>query len=367
MPKYLPRPDLPPLVYNLLTERKYQESLSRYFQSLPVASRGLKKVSTTTLARSVRQRLLEERHDKEITINPTEKMWSLMGNLVHEMLERQARPGDRAEERIGMDVTLPSGEKIHAHGQYDLFYHTEDRLEIDGVLHAYMPAKTMVDYKVTGAWAIAKGEKFEHVSQQNINRLLMRKVKGITVEHMKNVFFFRDWKSHEARKFEQYPQDRIVVMDISMWEDKKAEDYLIERLLHHSQGDGVPDDDLPLCTPDERWQSMPEYKVFKFKEDGERMKNSKFTSNSKLEAEEWMEEAMLTEWAKVVSANEAKKRGKKLEHELPRPKYEIKTISAKPEKCSHCLARPFCSQWAEDVAKGYVKVEQETEEEQDDE
>lgn len=356
MPRYLPRPDLPPFIFRLLTERKYQEGLRLYFQGLPEASRGLKKVSTTTLARSSRQRVLEERHDHEITANPTEKMWSLMGTLVHEMLEKHGRKGDIVEERMGIDLgPFPDGSMIHAHGQPDLFTLSEDSHYENGVLMAHIPKNCLIDFKLTGAWALAKGEKLEHAVQANVNRWMLEK-KGYTVEHMKNIFFFRDWKSHEARRSEQYPQDKIVVMDMPRWSNEKTEAYIMERLWHHASGDGLTDDELPPCSPLERWQGMPEYKVYKKREMGEWMANSKFTSSSRLEAEEWMEESQLTEWGKIVSKN-AEKAKPKPESELIRPKYKIKEIPAQPEKClGFCPVKGFCSQYKADIASGNIKI-----------
>lgn len=353
MPKYLPRPDLPPLIYEALVEQEYQDSLRKYFDSLPPKSRKLKKYSVTTLSRSPRERILSERHDHEVTVDPVEdRFWSLDGQTTHLLLERRGRPEDLVEVRLGVDVgPFPDGSYIHLHGQADNLYTSEHKLEDDeGNLLAYVPAHSLTDYKKTSAWSLVKGEKMAFHAQLNCNTWIVRQ-HGYTVEHLKNYFLFKDWRFSDARRIPNYPSSKLIAVDVPMWDTEKTVDYFMGRLWAHASVEHLPDDELPYCTREEKWQTgLPEFKVYKLKDDGERQRNSKFTSTSKLEAQEWMEETLDAEWSKIKEDNASKKeKNRKPESELVKPAYEIKELPPAPTRCHYCSAAPFCNQRKEEL------------------
>lgn len=366
MPRYLPRPDLPPILYEALVEQSYQNELKKYFDSLDEETKKLKKFSATTLSRSPRERILSERHDHEIVKDPIEgRFWSLLGQTAHLLLERRARPSDVAETRLGMNVgPFPDGSFMHVHAMADCLYTSEDKIEgSNGELLAYVPAHTCTDYKLTSAWSLVRGEKFTHHAQLNLNKAIMN-FHGFRVDHLKNYFLFKDWRKADADKHQNYPKDKIVAVDVPVWAAEKTKEWYMDRLWKHASVEHLPDDELPYCTDSERWMDLPVYKVYKLDEEGKRQKNSKFTSNSKLEAQEWMDETQAAEWTKITIKNTERAKPKP-ESDLVRPKYIIREIPAQPTFCFHCSARPFCRQFAEDVAKGYVKNEPEPENEEE--
>src|SRR3990167_5284371 len=95
-------------------------------------------ISITGLIRPPRMRSLEMRHDSEITIDASERIWSLLGQSVHAILARADTTNHLSEERLNAEVL---GWKVS--GQADLYSQ-------DG---------TISDYKVTSVFSFLLGEK----------------------------------------------------------------------------------------------------------------------------------------------------------------------------------------------------------------
>lgn len=353
--KIKPRPDLPKPILNALLHDDYSTELSNHYGSLTVEFKKEYQfsISVTTLPRSPRSRVLSLRHQDELEIDPLSKYFALRGKLIHTILEKHAEPGDVVEKRIGVIVRdIPyQGELVNVY--------------LNGQPDRYVPSEKLVqDWKDVKANAIMKGEKFEFHAQLSINAYLLRE-NGYEVERAQNIFLVKDFHGGRAHPGNNYPREPVVVAEVPLWSTEKIISYIRERIEAHINADATPDDDLPNCTGPEKWQSMPEYKVYKLKDDGSRMDKAKFASNSKLEAEEKAQELESDDRMKIIEKNNSKKSPKD-EAVLSFPSYTVREIPSVPMKCLHyCDGKNWCSQFAQDVAKGYVKVEQEPEDEQE--
>lgn len=204
----------------------------------------LSSISVTTLINPPKIRQLKLRHNAEITEDVSENIWRLLGSSVHSVLERVTDAGRLIEERL----TLKVGNKTLS-GKTDIYEAAECCIQ---------------DYKVTSAWSIVyspEGKK-EWEAQLNCLCLLYRK-SGFEVKKLKIIAILRDWSKANALKDSSYPQIPIVVIDISLWDEAKQMAYVQSKVLEHASFDGVTDDSIPECTPEDRWQSTPKFAVYK--------------------------------------------------------------------------------------------------------
>lgn len=320
MINYLPRTDLPKVLISALEDKAYSEELSEYFSHLPLETRMLPAFSTTTLPRSARQKALFDRHSHRVYIDPLKNWWKLGGNIVHGLLEKHGDPSDIIEKRFGINLPIETT-NIHLHGKPDVFYVREEKIQ---------------DYKWTSVWSHVAGNKEEHIAQLNVNALLLRK-QGFKVSKLENLLMFRDWRGADVDRIKGYPHEPALLIDQPMWAEAQTLEYVTSRILAHLRAEGLKDDEIPHCTPAERWQGDPLHKVYKVDpKTGVKQKVSKFRSYKYEECVEW------------IQGNKTDKAGKEIV-------YIVDTFRASPRKCDFCEIAKHCSQrvaetkeWQED-------------------
>ena len=197
-------------------------------------------ISVTGLIKSPRKVLLEARHDAEISEDVSERIWILLGQSVHAVLERATSEHHLSEEKLKAEVL---GWTVS--GQVDL-------LEGD---------MTLSDYKVTSVFSYLLGDKPEWGVQLNCYAWLYRK-QGFKPKKLQIVAILRDWISSRAGQGD-YPEAPIVVIPIKEWTDEGCQKYVEERVALHKSCLEIGDNDLPECTPQEMWERETTYAVKK--------------------------------------------------------------------------------------------------------
>ncbi len=203
-------------------------------------SRGDAHISVTGLIGPARKRALEQQHADELTEDVSERIWALMGQIAHGILER-ADDTAWCEERLFIER---HGWRIS--GAFDRYL-----LESDGRLQ---------DYKLTSTYAIKDGSKPEWEAQENIYALMLRE-HGYTVEHLEVVAILRDWQKAKSKHTPDYPQVPALVIPVEMWGAKRTEAYIKDRLIAH----GKAQHELPECDAEERWERPAVYALYKGK------------------------------------------------------------------------------------------------------
>ncbi|MCG3778256.1 MAG: hypothetical protein JW388_0969 [Nitrospira sp.] len=202
-------------------------------------------ITVTSLIGPVRIRQLRKRHRDEIVEDCSSRVFSLLGQAVHSVLERATGDQTLTEERLGIKL---NGWELT--GQTDVYEHNVNG--IDGVLS---------DYKITSAYAFLLGEKDEWTAQLNLNAMLYRHA-GFPVGRVQIVAILRDWSKGKAMS-PDYPQNQILVKPIPLWPQGKCIDFASLRILEHKAAEELEDDELPVCTPAERWYSGEKWAVKK--------------------------------------------------------------------------------------------------------
>ncbi len=198
-------------------------------------------ISISGLIRSPRMRILEKRHDLDISEDASDQIWKLLGQSVHSILERADTTNHLAEERMVASVL---GWKVS--GKPDL-------LGPDGILS---------DYKVTSVYSFLLGEKPEWEMQLNFYRWLYVQ-HGFKPKRLQIVAILRDWSRSRSKREPYYPQVPILRTDIPMWEIKRTEAEIEKLVTLHQRSELLPDDSLPECTADQRWARPTTYAVKK--------------------------------------------------------------------------------------------------------
>jgi hypothetical protein len=196
-------------------------------------------ISTTKLIDAPQIRVLGGKHKDDVSVDVSERVWALLGQAVHTILERAGlrEAGMVVEERLYAEV---NGWQVS--GQVDRMHCDLGKLS---------------DYKVTTVYK--KNGSDSWTRQLNVLRWLAHK-NGHEINQLEVIGIFRDWRKTEAERNPDYPQAAIQAIPVPLWSLEDAEEYITERVYAHqaaSRGEAVP------CTDEERWFSGNSYALTK--------------------------------------------------------------------------------------------------------
>ena len=199
----------------------------------------------TSLLKSIRETILERRHHEEIEQDVSDMIWLLFGTAVHNVLENhQEGDNEIKEERLKISI----GDYILS-GQFDL-YNAE--------------TKTITDYKTCSIWKIIYGD-FEDWRQQLLIYAYMLECIGFEVKKGEVIALMKDHSKAQAKRKADYPELPVekIIFKFTKKDFKEIEKWITERFLQIAAAEQLPDDELPLCTPEERFNSGDTFAVMK--------------------------------------------------------------------------------------------------------
>jgi len=185
-------------------------------------------------------RVLKQRYDKQIVQDVADLIYPLIGNNTHYILQRMGVKNALQEEQL---TYMVNGYKV------------------SGRPDDYMD-KILSDYKVTTRYVLIDGAKPEWKAQLNIYAFLLEKT-GFPVESARVCAMFRDWSKIQALKNPDYPKYQVAILPIVLWDLNETGAYIARRIDAHVKAENLPDDLLPECTPEERWEKPTIYAVKK--------------------------------------------------------------------------------------------------------
>lgn len=212
------------------------EALFRAISNDPY-SKGDSDFSVTELLKPPRAKALEIKHAEELVEDVSTRIWSLLGQTTHAILERGAAPGDLIEQRFS---SIFLGKTLS--GQIDL-------LSSDGTLYDYKVVKTY-PFTVKGG----SGQKPEWIAQLNMQLELLR-LNGKDAKSLKIVGILRDYDKrcldtgNHKYFMAGYPKSEIALIDIPLWDRDKTKKFINDRIQAHLNARL----ELPQCTPAETW------------------------------------------------------------------------------------------------------------------
>jgi hypothetical protein len=295
MPIYTNKHNIPPAIYNALVHDSYVRRGDYSGSQLPKSPRAVQ---------------LGKRHDHEIVIDASERLWSLLGRAMHNILE-QSGPANALKEQ-GLMIII-NGAKLS--GTPDLWTPiTAKEGDLD-------------DYKVTGAGAMAY-DKPEWEAQLNTYEYMIN-AHGFTCRSLNVRAILRDWMIHKLVANPQgYPAIPFQTRTFTSWGQERQKAYIEERINLHQTAAELATKDLPRCTKEELWQKGETWAVMKV--------GNKQACRGGIHS----------------TPENAEQHASTLALAKPKDTYNVVFRPALAKACAYCSPRDFCDQYAELKADG---------------
>jgi len=230
---------------------------------------------------------LVRRHYDEIEVDATDRLWSIFGTAVHELLEKQDAGGESEVKLVG-----------EFHG-----------FRLQGSSDLLTPDKIIRDWKVTSVWSVVFDPTMSKYQYQLNAYKRLFELNSYTVNGMQITAILRDWKKTQVK--DDYPKIPLVTVDIEPIDS--IDDWIADRIDLFEDTANLFDDDLPDCTPEEKWQDPDKWAVM--------LKGKKRAVKLHLD--------------KAEAERHAANVGGYVEYR-----------QSEPRRCKHyCDARDFCSQY----------------------
>jgi len=222
-----------PQAFVEMCQRDYQQEANEY--------------RVTSLLKGIRETILERRHHDKIEVDVSDMIWLLFGTATHNVLESYEEADcEMKEERL----RIPIGGYILS-GKFDLYNEEQ---------------KKITDYKTASVWKIIYGD-FQDWRQQLLIYSYMIASYGFQVAQAEAIALLKDHSKRDAKNKKGYPPLPVAKIPFSF----NAKDFtyirgwLEEKFKEIARAELLPDDELPLCTPEERFNSGDKFAVMKGK------------------------------------------------------------------------------------------------------
>lgn len=259
-----------------------------------------KRYSVTSILKGTREAILQRRHSDEIETDVADCVWLVFGSAVHKILE-QAQEGDTELKEEYVTADFPNG------------------YTLSGIFDSYNDSTgTVVDWKTASVWKVIYDEWDDYKKQLLCYCWILRGM-GFNAHRGEIVAMLKDHSKTKAKRESNYPKHPVYIksFEFSDADFDNLEEWLFAKFREIEEAEKLPDDELPLCTPDERWAKPDTWAVKKIGN-----KRALKVHNSLENAEKHLEQLG--------------------------DKYEIEYRQGKDGKCSeYCSCCEFCSYWKE--------------------
>lgn len=264
-----------------------------------------KHYSVTSLLQPIRELLLKRRHYDEIEQDVSDMIWLIFGSAVHKIVEDADKTG---------------------YAEYKLSQIIIDDYVLTGICDLYNEELFSVeDHKTASVYKIINQDFNDWKNQGLMYAWMLRKL-GKLVTKLRFHALMKDWSARDYRQAKYagkfYPEHPIWTWEYEITEDDiiYIEEFIINKFNEIIEYEKVSDDDLPICSMEDRWNNGDKYRVIKSGQ-----KRALKICDSKEEADEL---------AKANNAN-------------------VEIIKGEDRKCKdYCLCCKFCKYWKENVNEG---------------
>ncbi len=204
-----------------------------------------KQYSVTSILKGTREILLQRRHDNEITQDVSDMIWLIFGSAVHQILENGKETGTQLKEnKLVVEV---------------------NDYKLSGIFDLYDDSTgTVTDYKTATCWKVIFNDWEDYKKQTLAYCWMLRKI-GFNAHRGEIVAVLKDWSKAKTISDTNYP--KLPVYKIS-WEFtekdfEEIEEYILNKFAEIKECELLPDNELPLCSPKDRWEKPTIYAVMK--------------------------------------------------------------------------------------------------------
>lgn len=267
-------------------------------------------ISATTIINPVRVWYLSKKFKDEIEVDYDELIASRYGTALHDSVENTEIEGAIQEQRLYTDI-----DEMKISGKFDML------LEIEKDVYK------LIDIKSTSVWGYIFDKKNEdYIKQLSIYRYLGEKNGYNIIDEADIWMMFTDWSKSRAKQSPTYPNTRVKIKNIKLWDIETTEKFLKERIKQFKE---ATDDNIPDCDDEELWKKDDVFAV---------MKKGRISAVSLETTEELALSKM--EWYK-----DNKKNGI----------YYIDKRLGKVGRCEYCQCSEFCDQYKKLKEQGLIK------------
>lgn len=203
-----------------------------------------RRYSVTAIMKGAKEAVLQRRHDDEIECDAADSVWAIFGTAVHSVLENaQETDTQLKENKVEVQV-----------GDYTL----------SGIFDLYDDSTgTVVDYKTCSTWKVKFGE-FDDWRTQVLCYCWMLRQLGFDARRGEVVALLKDHSKTKA-KIGEHPPTPVykVAWDFTEGDFDDIGRWIEERFRLIAEAESLPDDEIPACSPEERWHRPGKYAVMK--------------------------------------------------------------------------------------------------------
>lgn len=205
-----------------------------------------KQFSATGILGSVRELILKKRHNNEIVCDVADMAWSIFGTAVHQICENSTEDANEIKEAYLIEE-LPNGYKLS--GRADLYNETE---------------QMVTDYKTCSSWKIIFKDYEDWKKQLLIYGWLIKKL-GFECNKGQIVAFLKDHSITDAKTKADYPKQPIQIITFNFTDKdyEEIEKFILDKFYLIEICESLKDEDLPMCTDEERWYTGDKFAVKK--------------------------------------------------------------------------------------------------------
>ena len=207
-------------------------------------------VSVTELLNPPRMIHLMDRHrGKNVETDIDAILPALIGNGLHDQLQKYLRTDGKVSGKWKVERKLTSViDGVRLTGRFDCMYNDTDMYDIK-VTKIYKAMKAL------------KGDVDDWEKQLNTYDYMLSN-DGIKLKSLNICMVVLDWNKSETYK-QNYPKSRLSIIPISKWTKTEQERWLKTLIGLWKTTKYLKDDELPLCSPKDRWADAPVYKLYR--------------------------------------------------------------------------------------------------------
>lgn len=205
-----------------------------------------KRYSVTTLLKPVREILLKRRYEQEYEQDCSDMIWLLFGKAVHAILEQYGTgESEFVEERL--DCKLDNG------------------YTISGIIDFYDIDKgEIVDYKTASVWKVLYKD-YSDWKKQGLMYAWLLKQYALPCDKVAFYAILKDWQKAKAQFTPDYPKSPVEKVEfyVTDQELEETDQFIRAKINEIIQYEDKPDEELPLCSLEDRWNDGDKFAVMK--------------------------------------------------------------------------------------------------------
>lgn len=233
-------------------------------------------VSATRLLKSTRQLVLSKRvPEQDAVVDIAGLLKARVGNAVHSGVENAwLNNYESALADLGYPQGLikkiklnPTEKEVESDPNMvpiyleQRFYKELNGFKISGMVDFIADGEEK-DLKTTSTFTYSNGVKYkDYQLQGSIYRWLAPDI--ITSDFITIQYIFTDWVGYKLKSEKNYPPSPTHFQRIPLLSLQETEAYITNKLNEYTKYLDLPENKIPLCTPEELWMDDPVWKYYK--------------------------------------------------------------------------------------------------------